>query len=90
MKKIKNQGPDELENTPWRERSAEQLTVQEFSMKHGHSRHTSNELEIGEVVLITQARVGVDLQSVVVPVVIKPQREGSSGCIIKLKMSLCC
>lgn len=59
-------------------------------MKHGHSRHTSNELEIGEVVLITQARVGVDLQSVVVPVGIKPQREGSSGCLIKLKMSPCC
>lgn len=40
-------------------------------MKHGHSCHTSNELKIGEVVLITQTRVGVDLQSVVVPVVIK-------------------
>ena len=44
-------------------------------MEHSHSCHTSNELEIGEVVLITQTRVGVDLQSVVVPVVRKPQRE---------------
>lgn len=43
-------------------------------MKHGHSRHTSNELEIGEVVLVAQAGVGVDLQSVVVPVGTKPQR----------------
>lgn len=36
-------------------------------MKHGHSCHTSDELEIGQVILIAQARVGVDLQSVVVP-----------------------
>ena len=36
-------------------------------MIHGHSRHTPDELKIGEVILITQARVGIDLESVVVP-----------------------
>lgn len=36
-------------------------------MKHSHSCHTTYELEIGEVVLIAKARVGIDLQSVVVP-----------------------
>lgn len=33
--------------------NVKQLTIQQFSMKHGHSRHTSDELEVGEVVLIT-------------------------------------
>lgn len=36
-------------------------------MKHGHSCHTSDELEIGEVILVAQAGVGIDLESVVVP-----------------------
>ena len=35
-------------------------------MEHGHSSHTTNELEVGQVVLVTQARVGVDLEGVVV------------------------
>ena len=36
-------------------------------MKHGHSCNTSDELEVGEVILVAQARVGIDLESVVVP-----------------------
>lgn len=36
-------------------------------MKHSHSCHASDELEVGEVILIAQARVGIDLESVVVP-----------------------
>lgn len=43
-----------------------QLTIQQFSMKHSHSCHTPDELEIGEVILVAQAGVGVDLESVVV------------------------
>lgn len=35
-------------------------------MKHGHSCNTPNELEIGEVILIAQAGVGIYLESVVV------------------------
>lgn len=44
-------------------------------MKHGHSCHAPNELEVGEVVLITQTRVGVDLESIVVPVVKTTEEE---------------
>lgn len=36
-------------------------------MKHGHPCHTPDEFEIGEVIFIAQARVGIDLESVVVP-----------------------
>lgn len=36
-------------------------------MKHGHPRHAPDELEVGEVVLVAQAGVGVDLEGVVVP-----------------------
>lgn len=49
------------------ERSVRRLTVQQFSMEHGHSCHASDELEVGEVILVAQARVGVDLEGVVVP-----------------------
>ena len=35
-------------------------------MKHGHSCNTPDELEIGEVILVAQARVGINLESVVV------------------------
>lgn len=44
-------------------------------MKHGHSCDTSNELEIGEVILIAQARVGIDLEGVVVPAQTRAQRK---------------
>ena len=43
------------------------LTVQQLPVEHGHSRHATNELEVGEVVLVAQAGVGVDLEGVVVP-----------------------
>lgn len=35
-------------------------------MKHGHPCNTPDELEIGEVILIAQAGVGIYLESVVV------------------------
>ena len=35
-------------------------------MENGHPSHAANELEVGEVVLIAQAGVGVDLESVVI------------------------
>ncbi len=37
-------------------------------MKHSHSCDSSDELEIGEVILVAQTGVGIDLESVVVPV----------------------
>lgn len=37
-------------------------------MKHSHSCHTPDELEVGEVILIAKTRVGINLQGVVVPV----------------------
>lgn len=43
------------------------LTIQQLAMVHSHASHTANEFEVGQVVLITQARVGVDLQCVVIP-----------------------
>lgn len=79
MKRIKIKGRTSVKTHPEEKAEARQLTVQEFSVKHGHSRHASNELEIGEVVLIAQARVGVDLQGVVVPAAVKPEGGGSSG-----------
>lgn len=39
----------------------EVLTIKEFAVKHRHASHTTNELEVGEVVFITQTGVGVDL-----------------------------
>lgn len=36
-------------------------------MKHSHSRHTSDELEIGKMILIAEARIRIDLESVIVP-----------------------
>lgn len=54
--------------------SIKQLTIQQFSMKHSHSCHTSDELEIGEVILIAQAGVGVDLECVVVPAETRAQK----------------
>ncbi len=44
-------------------------------MKHGHPCHTSNELEIREVILVAQARVGIDLECVVVPAETRAERE---------------
>lgn len=43
------------------------LTIQKLPVINGHSSHPANELKIRQVVLITQTRVGVDLQGVVVP-----------------------
>ena len=37
------------------------LTVQQFSVEDGHPRHPADELEVGQVVLVTEARRGVDL-----------------------------
>lgn len=36
-------------------------------MKHSHARHTSDELEIRKMILIAEARVRIDLESVIVP-----------------------
>lgn len=36
-------------------------------MKHGHSCHTTDEFEIGEMILVAEARVGIDLESVIIP-----------------------
>lgn len=44
------------------------LTIKEFAVVYCHTSNTTNELEISEVLLITHARIGVDLQGVVVPV----------------------
>lgn len=55
--------------------SIKQLTIQQFSMKHSHSCHTPDELEIGEVILIAQAGVGVDLECVVVPAETRAQKK---------------
>lgn len=41
-------------------------TVQEFSMKHCHSCHASNKLEVRQMVLVAEPRVRVDLKSVIV------------------------
>lgn len=46
--------------------NTQQLTIQEFPVKHGHSCNPSNKLEVGEVVFVAQARVGIDLESVVI------------------------
>lgn len=48
-------------------KDAEALTIEQFSMIHRHAGHTADELEVGEVVFVTQTRVRVNLQRVVVP-----------------------
>lgn len=46
--------------------STDYLTIQQFSMKHGHSCHTTYELKIGEVIFVAEAGVGIDLKSVII------------------------
>lgn len=43
------------------------LTIQKLPVINGHSSHPADELEIRQVVLVTQTWVGVDLQGVVIP-----------------------
>lgn len=63
---LKRDQPKQTQHQQRRMYSIKQRTIQQFSMKHSHSCHTSDELEIGEVILVAQAGVGVDLESVVV------------------------
>lgn len=56
-------------------------------MKHSHSCHTADELEIGEVILIAQAGVWIYLESVVVPG--QQQKKNLSPCNSGTQSSNC-
>ncbi len=37
----------------WAAHNQEALTIEQFAMVHGHACHTADELEVGQVVLVT-------------------------------------
>ena len=63
------------------------LTVQQFAVKHRHAGHPADELEVGQVVLVTEARRRVNLQRVVVPVQRGGQNRHGSSTVGKLFFS---